>query len=34
MINEFIEKIIVHALERIEATGCQEVEILLRLSGG
>ena len=33
MINEFIEKIIVHAPERIEGDRVQEVEILLRFIG-
>ncbi len=33
MINEFIEKIIVHAPERIDGDRMQEVEIFLRFIG-
>ena len=33
MINEFIEKIIVHATERIDGDRVQEVEIHLRFIG-
>ena len=34
MINEFIEKIIVHAPEKIDGDRTQEVEIYLKFIGG